>query len=64
MTPSEIRLLALSLYASSRKVERLPRYTEHDPRTIVEIVAVPSHLWNTHDAEMDENETLRVEDHS
>ncbi len=45
MTPREIRSLALSLYASARRIERLPRYAEHAPSAgPVEIVPTPRHL--------------------
>lgn len=34
--------LALSLYASARKVERLPMIVEHSPYAHVEIVPMPT----------------------
>lgn len=39
-----IAQIALSLYASARKVERLPRVTTHEPTDTVQLVAVPAHL--------------------
>ena len=39
-----ITQLCLALYASDRKVERLPKVRTYQPREIVAIVAPPSHL--------------------
>ena len=44
MTPREIRLLALTLYASTRRVERIPRQRTYSPSEPVEIVPTPAHL--------------------
>jgi hypothetical protein len=44
MNRTEIRKLALSLYASARRIERLPRETHYSPRELVEIVKIPEHL--------------------
>ena len=50
MTDTEIRLLALSLYASARRVERLPTMRVYEPTETVEIAPVPEHLCNAWDA--------------
>ena len=39
-----ITQLCLSLYASDRKVEKLPKVQTYQPREIVAIVAPPPHL--------------------
>ena len=39
-----ITQLCLALYASDRKVERLPKVRTYQPREIVAIVAPPPHL--------------------
>ena len=39
-----ITQLCLALYASDRKVERLPKVRTYQPREIVAIVAPPAHL--------------------
>jgi hypothetical protein len=36
--------MALSLYASARRIERLPRQRTYSPSELVEIVPIPKHL--------------------
>ena len=39
--------IALSMYVSGRKVERVPRVTEFHPWQVAEIVPMPYELTNT-----------------
>lgn len=39
-----IAQIALSLYASAKRVERLPRVTEYQPHDTVQLVDAPAHL--------------------